>query len=106
MPMSSSDSQEFAELAQRALEISERVLENDATEEISDETVQKLLTAGARLFSRKTELEERFFLPFISKQACTATDICQTACEMLRATDLNIFDLAMWYSRARPEDEN
>ena len=103
--MPSSDAETFADLAQRAFEIAERALENETTGEISDEAVQKLLSAGTRLFSRKTELEERFFLPFVSKQACTATDVCQTACEMLRALDLNIFDLAMWYSRARPGDE-
>jgi hypothetical protein len=102
--MSSSDAAEFEKLAQRALEIVERALETETTGELSEEAVQKLLTAGARLFTRKTEMEDRVFLPFVSTQACTATDVCQTACEMLRAVDLNTFDLTMWYSRPRPDD--
>jgi methyltransferase-like protein len=101
--MSSSDAEEFEKLAKRALEIAERALESENTAEISDEAVQNLLTAGARLFTRKTEMEDRVFLPFVSTQACTATDVCQTTSEMLRAVNLNTFDLTMWYSRPRPE---
>lgn len=98
------DADAFEEAAERVFEIAERALDADATGELSEEAVQKLLTAGARLFARKTEMEDRLFPPFLSRQACTATDVCQTACEMLRAVDLNTFDLTMWYARPRPDD--
>ena len=98
------DAAAFAAAADRAFEIAERALDGDATEGLSDEAIQKLLTAGAKLFARKCELEDRYFLPFVSRQACTATDVCQAACEMLRAVDLNTFDLTMWYARPRPDD--
>jgi hypothetical protein len=66
--------------------------------------VQKLLTAASKLYARKLDVEDRIFLPVISRQALTATEVAQTACELMRAADLNPFDLAMWFSRPRPED--
>lgn len=104
VPTPEADAESLDELAERVFGIAERALDSDRTDQLSDEAIQKLLTAGARLFARKTELEDRLFLPFLSRQACTATDVCQTATEMLRAVDLNTFDLAMWYSRPRPDD--
>ena len=105
--MSSSEEQDFSGLvaaAETALKDAERALAEGRTKEISDETVQQLLTAGARLFAKKIEMEERYFLPFTSREAATATDVVTTVCEMLRAADLNTFDLSMWFSRPHPGD--
>lgn len=90
--------------AETAIAAAERALNEGATEQISDETVQRLLTAGARLFANKIEMEDRFFLPFLSREATTATDVVVTVSEMLRAVNLNTFDLAMWFRRPRPDD--
>ena len=49
--------------ASRALEIVERALLDGKTENIPDETVQRLLTAGTKLFANKVEMEDRFFRP-------------------------------------------
>jgi hypothetical protein len=92
--------------AKIALEIAERALRDGTTEGISDETVQRLLTAGTRLFANKVEMEERFFLPFVSADAATATDVVVTVSDMLRAVNLNTFDLAMWFRRPRPGLDN
>jgi len=105
--MSPSEHQDISGLAaaaETALRNADRALAEGRTKEISDETIQQLLTAGAKLFAKKTEEEERYFLPFTSRQAATATDVVTTVCEMLRAADLNTFDLSMWFSRPRPED--
>ena len=90
--------------ARTALEIAEKALAEGSTDGISDEAVQRLLTAGARLFANKVEMEDRFFLPFTSREAATATDVVVTVSEMLRAANLNTFDLAMWFRRPRPDD--
>lgn len=87
--------------AATALAVAEQALRDGTTDKISDETVQKLLTAGSRLFASKIELEERDFLPFTSSEACTATDVVTTVSEMLRAVNLNVFDLAMWFRRSQ-----
>jgi hypothetical protein len=89
-----------------ALEIAEKALRDGTTDRISDETVQRLLTAGTKLFANKVEMEERFFLPFTSPEAATATDVVVTVSDMLRAVNLNTFDLAMWFRRLRPGLDN
>ena len=105
--MSSSDSEvdDLNEAATRALEIAERALLAGETEGIPDETVQRLLTAGTRLFANKVEMEERFFSPYTGPEAVTATDVVMTCSDMLRAVNLSTFDLAMWFQRPRPEDD-
>jgi hypothetical protein len=91
--------------AETALALAERALNAGETDRISDEAVQKLLTAGTRLFANKVEMEDRFFCPFTSPEAATATDVVMTVTDMLRAANLNTFDLAMWFRRPRPEGE-
>ncbi|MDA1327118.1 MAG: hypothetical protein O3C34_20555 [Proteobacteria bacterium] len=91
--------------ATQALEIIERALTLGETEDIPDETVQRLLTAGTKLFANKVEMEERFFSPYTSAEAVTATDVVMTCSDMLRAVNLSTFDLAMWFQRPRPDDD-
>ena len=90
--------------ATQALELIERALTLGETEDIPDETVQRLLTAGTRLFANKVEMEERFFSPYTGAEAVTATDVVMTCSDMLRAVNLSTFDLAMWFQRPRPDD--
>ena len=104
--MSSSDDQDtLAKAATDALTLAEKLLSEGATAKVSDETVQRLLTAGARLYANKMELEDRWFGPFLSQESVTATDVVMNVCEMLRFADLNIFDLAMWFRRPRPGEQ-
>ena len=91
--------------ATQALELIERALTLGETEDIPDETVQRLLTAGTRLFANKVEMEERFFSPYTGAEAVTATDVVMTCSDMLRAVNLSTFDLAMWFQRPRPDDD-
>ncbi len=111
--MSSSDSKTgesadvFAELdsaIEKAFAAAEKALNEGTTDQISDITVQRLLTAGSRLYANKTEMEDRFFLPIISAESATATDIVVTVTELLRAVNLNTFDLAMWFRRPRADE--
>lgn len=91
--------------ALKALEVAEKALMDGETESISDETVQRLLTAGTRLFANKVEMEDRFFSPYTGPEAVTATDVVMTCSDMLRAVNLSTFDLAMWFRRPRPGDD-
>ena len=92
--------------ADTALRAALDLLRNEETESVSDETIQKLMTAGARLFAAKIMLEERYFLPFVPDPPATvtATDVVTTVSEMLRQVDLNTFDLSMWFSRPRYDE--
>ncbi len=83
----------------------EQTLAEDAAGSVSDESVQKMMTAAVKLYHRKSTAEGRAFLPVISEQALTPTEAVQGACELIRAVNLNPFDLALWYSRPRPGSE-
>ncbi len=106
--MSSSDDEHAPDAAalgaaaETALAIAEKALDGGATDAIPDEAVQRLLTAGVRLFANKVEMEDRVFRPFVAPDSATATDVVVTVTEMLHAANLNTFDLAMWFRRPRP----
>ena len=76
-----------------------KALTDGNTEDVSAETVQKLLTAGAKLYCRKLTDEDTYFPPFRDEDGVTATEAVVAIAEMMRAADLNTFDLAMWMSR-------
>jgi len=102
--MSPSES-EFADLAMAATEEGERRLVAGETADISDASVQQLLTTATRLYARKTDEEGRSFSPLADGRILTATDVAVTVTALLRAADLNLFDLAMWSGRAQPAGE-
>lgn len=94
--MSASD---LAMSAETALAEALLRLEANDTETVSDETVQALLTAGARLYARKVDEEGRRFIPVRDPETMTATDVAVTVTSLLQVADLNLFDLAMWSNR-------
>ena len=104
MSSSEADRGDLNAAATRALEIVEQALLDGETEDIPDETVQRLLTAGTKLFANKVEMEERFFSPYTGPEAVTATDVVMTCSDMLRAVNLSTFDLAMWLQLPRSGD--
>lgn len=95
----------LADAAQEVLTLAERALAADATATINDETVQQLLTAATRLFAHKIENEQRYFLPLTSRDAVTPTDAAVLITEMMRAVNLNLFDLSMWAGRRETMDD-
>lgn len=105
--MSGSDAPDSAQTieaaASAALQAAEAALADGTTAAISDLAVQRLLTAGTRLFAAKAEQENRYFSPLIGGDPATATDVAITVTDLLRAVGLNTFDLAMWSNRPRPD---
>ncbi len=91
------------EAAAALWEAARQAVQTGETERFSEETVQQLMTAAVKLFAAKVEKEDRFFSPFLGPgEVVTPTDVVVTVSEMLRAVNLNTFDLAMWFNRARP----
>jgi hypothetical protein len=72
-------------------------LERSEPDAISDETLQKVLTAAVKLYAAK--VERRGDVKPFPDGAITATETVVAACAMIRAADLNIFDVAMWFHR-------
>ncbi|WP_431284966.1 hypothetical protein ACQW02_09170 [Humitalea sp. 24SJ18S-53] len=95
------DAPDIARVAEQALALAEAALTAEATRAIPDEAVQQLIAAGLKLFAAKVELEQRHFLPVGGRDAVTPTEVAVTVTELLRAVDLNLFDLSMWAGRPR-----
>ena len=65
---------------------------------ISDRALQRNLTAAVKLYAAKVERRGHDVAPFPSG-AVTATETVVTACGLIRAADLNMFDVAIWFHR-------
>jgi len=65
---------------------------------ISDRTLQQVLTAAVKVYAAKVERRGHDVAPF-AEGAVTATESVVTACGLIRAADLNMFDVAIWFHR-------
>ena len=91
--------------AEAALAAVEDLMSRGATGDVAEKTAQRLLLAGVRLFAHKVDSEYRNFNAVPDTAGVNATEIAVTVTELMRAAGLNMFDLAMWSGRARPNDE-
>jgi hypothetical protein len=65
---------------------------------VSDKTLQQVLSAAVKVYAAKVERRGHDVVPF-PQHAVTATETVVTACGMIRAADLNMFDVAIWFHR-------
>jgi len=65
---------------------------------IPDEALRRVLTAAVKAYAAKAEAAGGEFPPFEDDQV-TATETAVAACAMIRAAELNLFDIAMWFGR-------
>jgi hypothetical protein len=65
---------------------------------ISDQSLQQVLTAAVKVYAAKVELRGHDVAPF-PRGTVTATETVVTACGLIRAADLNMFDVAIWFHR-------
>jgi hypothetical protein len=94
----------LGELAEEAFTLVESLMRDEATSAVADRTAQQLVTAAAKLYTRKTDTEMRHFAPVVSPNAVSPTEVAVLATELMRVVDLNIFDLSMWASRPRYDE--
>lgn len=73
-------------------------LKRGTPDAISDQELQQVLTAATRIYAAKVERRGHDVAPFPSG-AVTATETVVTTCGMIRAADLNMFDVAIWFHR-------
>jgi len=80
----------------------DEALETGKPEAVPDESLQRVLTAAVRLYAAKSEDRARELAPF-GEQPVNATEAVTAICAIMRAADLNFFDLQMWYRRGERE---
>ena len=75
---------------------------NGSPEAVSDESLQRVLSAAVRLYAAKSEDRAQELAPFGDKPV-NATEAVTAICAIMRAADLNFFDLQMWYRRGQKD---
>jgi hypothetical protein len=80
----------------------EAALESGKPEAIPDERLQRVFSAAVRLYAAKSEDRTQELAPF-GDRPVNATEAVTAICAIMRAADLNFFDLQMWYRRGRNE---
>ena len=92
------DSAEFHRVAEAFVEMAERVRADGAFARVPSSDLKHVLTAAIKLYAAKAEAEEQFPAP-VTAEKITPTEIVLVVSELLRAADISLFDLAMWYRR-------
>jgi hypothetical protein len=73
-------------------------LKRGTPDSITDRALQQVLTAAVKVYAAKVERRGHDVAPF-TPGTVTATETVVTACGMIRAADLNMFDVAIWFHR-------
>jgi hypothetical protein len=91
---------EFHGLADAFVDVAERALASGDFSRTPSSEIERVITAAMKLYAAKAEAEGTFPAP-VSAERITPTEVVIVVSELLRASNLNLFDLAMWYRRAR-----
>jgi hypothetical protein len=75
-----------------------QALEGGNPDAVADALLQDVFAAAVKLYAAKAERRDDV-VPFRQGEV-TATEAVVAACALIRAADLNLFDVAMWFNRA------
>ena len=100
--MSSTALNDIAAPAGELCSLAEEALRKGAPDLVPDEILQRVLSAAVRLYAAKSEDRPVELSPF-GDRPVNATEAVTAICAVMRAADLNFFDLQMWYRRTRDE---
>ena len=89
----------FSAAAAAIAAAADEALATRTLDKISEADIAVALAALGRLYSAKVEKSDKVFPP-VAQDALTATETAVLVSELLRAADLNVFDLDMWFRRA------
>lgn len=68
-------------------------------DDMPPEQLQALITKAVKTYAARVDAGTGTSVPPIDTEAVTATDVVVIVTDMIRAMDLNLIDLAMWYRR-------
>jgi hypothetical protein len=78
--------------------LADEALRSGELASISDESLQQVFAAAVKLYTAKCEARGVELSPF-GAHPVPATEAATAICAIMRAADLNFFDLSMWYGR-------
>lgn len=94
----------LAALAREAAVLADEIIAADGAAGVDAAAIQHLVSSGTRLFAQKVERDARHFSPLPVPHGVTATEAATLTLELIRAVDLNLFDLSMWAARPRGDE--
>jgi hypothetical protein len=89
----------FGSAAAAFAEVAEDTLASGAASQIVSSDLERVLTAAIKLYAARAATEATPPPP-VSADKITPTEIVVMVSELMRAANLNLFDLSMWYRRA------
>jgi hypothetical protein len=82
------------------VEAAERALSSGRLDEVSNAELEAVMTAAVRLYAAKAEVSDTEVQP-VTPEHVTPTDIVVTVSALIRAVGLNLWDVSMWFNRAK-----
>jgi hypothetical protein len=77
----------------------EHALASGRFEEVSDAELERVMTAAVRLYAAKAE--QGSTARSVTPDMVTPTDIVVTVSALIRGAGLNLWDVSMWFNRAK-----
>jgi hypothetical protein len=82
------------------VQTAERALASGDLDLVADAELERVLTAGLRLYAAKVDLDNKSINP-VTADKLTPTDVVVSVTAIVRAVGLNLWDLSMWFQRPR-----
>jgi hypothetical protein len=76
----------------------DRALSTGNLDVVADTDLERVLTAGLRLYAAKVDRDDKSFDP-ISPDKVTPTDVVVSVTAIIRAAGLNLWEVSMWFQR-------
>src|SRR5262245_57205706 len=89
---------EFSRIAAAFAQTAEQMLAGGAAARVASADLERVLTAAMKLYAAKEE-GAATPAPPVSADALSPTEAVVVISETMRALNLNLFDLSMWYRR-------
>jgi hypothetical protein len=92
----------LAEQVEQLYQAADRALATEGLAAVSDETIQQLLTLAVKLYVARRE-QGSTLSPFVENESVNATDVTVTVMGMLKAVNLDLFEVSLWRHWGRIE---
>jgi hypothetical protein len=92
----------LAEQVEQLYRAADHVLATEGLAAVSDETIQQLMTLAVKLYVARRE-HGSTLSPFVENESVSATDVSVTIMGMLKAVNLDLFEVSLWRHWGRIE---
>jgi hypothetical protein len=79
--------------------MADQALQSGKLDSVSDAELERVMTAAVRLYAAKAEADQPPAV--VSPELVTPTDIVVTVSALIRSAGLNLWDVSMWFNRAK-----